>query len=92
MEGILFRPQGEPMVYPYTMAARISQFPWRHFWNESWFVRYGAGVSVFILLPIYLKINKFVNSPENEAMWREKKKQEAHDHHKHMEKLWEVRT
>ena len=92
MEGFLFRPQGGPMVYPYTMSARFSQFPWRYAWHEAWMVRYPIYAMVFVVFPLYWQIDKKLTSPENKKFWKEKRKHDFEHHRKEMEKIWEVRT
>lgn len=92
LEGIVFRPQGKPMAYPYTMSAKLSQFPWRFLWHRSWTSRYFAYAVVFLVWPAYWQIDKVLTGPENKALWREKRKHDAEHHRKHLEKLWEVRT
>lgn len=92
LEGWLFRPQGKPMPYPVTMAAKHSQFPWRHYWHECSHYRYSLA-AIIIVAALYRKIDRdFILSDANHAFWREKRKRD-HEHHKHMlEKEWEVRT
>lgn len=92
LNGIIFRPQGGPMVFPMTPSAKISQFPWRFFWHESWHARYMTYAIVFFVAPLYWKIDKALTSPENNALWREKRKHDREHHIKEMEKKWEVRT
>lgn len=92
LEGFLFRPQGGPMDFPTTPAARISQFPYRHLWHRSWVIRYWLGTTLFIIVPVYWQIDKFITSPENKKLWKEKRKHDKEHHQKEMEKIWEVRT
>lgn len=80
------------MVYPATVGAKISQFPYRHYWHNSWVIRYWAYSIVFVVVPLYWQIDKKLTSKENKALWREKRKHEV-EHIKHeMAKIWEVRT
>lgn len=92
LSGFLFRPQGKPMIFPYTVSAKVSQFPWAHHWHEAWVVRYLVGAMVFITFPLYWKIDQKLTSKENKALWREKRKKDAEHHRHHLEKQWEVRT
>lgn len=92
MEGFLFRPQGKPMPYPVTISAKISQFPYRHYWHEAWIIRYFTYALMFGVFPLYWQIDKKLTSPENKALWREKRKHDLEHHKKELEKLWEVRT
>lgn len=92
IKNFLIRPQGQPMIFPYTIGALIQHFPYRWVWNESGLVRYymyGLGLVVF---PLYYKISKKLTSPENKAIWKQKRKDEIEKHRKHCEHLWEVRT
>jgi hypothetical protein len=92
MEGFLFRPQGEPMIYPYGLAAKFSQFPYRYVWKECWHFRYIAYSMAFVVFPIYWQIDKKLTGPENSAYWREKRKHDLEHHHAELKKKWEVRT
>lgn len=92
LEGWITRPQGGPMIYPSTFAARWSQFPWRHHWHRSLFFRYSAYTFMLIVIPMYWKIDKFTTSKENKALWQEKRKKDHHHWQEQCEKLWEVRT
>lgn len=92
LEGFLFRPQGEPMVYPCTMSAKISQFPWKYAWREAWHFRYLVYAGAFLVVPLFWQIDKKLTSPENKAYWREKRKHDVEHHHAEMKKKWEVRT
>lgn len=92
LEGFLFRPQGKPMVYPYTLSAKISHMPWKFIWNESIIFRYYCYGMIFVVTPLIYKINKKLTSPDNKKFWKEKRKHDAEHHRQHIEKLWEVRT
>lgn len=80
------------MVYPYTMSAKISQFPWRYLWHESWQARYMVYATLFVVFPLAWKIDKKLTSPENKAYWREKRKHDYEHHYEECKKRWEVRT
>lgn len=92
LEGFLFRPQGEPMVYPYGFASKVSQFPYKFFWRESWHMRYMFYAAAFVVFPLYYQIDKKLTSPENKSLWREKRKHDREHHQAELEKKWEVRT
>lgn len=92
LNGFLFRPQGKPMIFPYTTAAKWSQFPYRYVWHEAWVFRYWVYASVFFVIPLYWKLDKKLTSKENKALWREKRKKDAEHHRHELEKKWEVRT
>lgn len=92
LEGFLFRPQGKPQVFPVTLGAKLSQFPYRTYWHEAWVIRYLMYAVCFVTLPLYWQIDKSLTSPQNKALWREKRKHELEHLKKDMEKIWEVRT
>lgn len=92
LEGLLFRPQGKPMAYPYTMAARFSQFPLRFAWNEAFVVRYFAYSYLLVVLPLGMWIDSKLTSPENKLLWKEKRKLDREHHEHEMAKVWEIRT
>lgn len=92
LEGTLIRPQGKRMIFPYTIAGKISQFPYRYTWNEAWHVRYMSYAFLLVVAPLYWKISKKLTSPENKAYWREKRKHDREHHQKELEKKWEIRT
>ncbi|XP_044728922.1 uncharacterized protein LOC123292359 [Chrysoperla carnea] len=71
---------GRPMKFPYTLSAKIAQFPFKHYLNNQWIWRYGA-ISCLICLPIFYKISKLANSPENVSKWKEIRRKEAEGHH-----------
>jgi len=71
---------GRPMKYPYTHAAKLAQFPYKHYWKNAWLVRYWC-YSLVLCAPIFYKIGKLTNSPGNVASWEEKKRKEAEHHH-----------
>ncbi|XP_013135660.1 PREDICTED: uncharacterized protein LOC106101095 [Papilio polytes] len=69
-----------PMKFPYTFSAKIAQFPLKYYLQNQWVWRYwfiGIGVS----LPIFYKIHKMANSPENVSKWAEIRRKEAAEHH-----------
>lgn len=92
LEGLVFRPQGGPMAYPYTLGAKISQFPYRQVWHECWHVRYLAGAYFFIVLPLYYTLDKQLTSPANKALWKAKRQHDREHRQHELEKMWEVRT
>lgn len=80
------------MAFPYTMAAKLSQFPYRFLWNESSALRYVTYAAIFVVGPLYWKMDQFLTSPENKALWKEKRAHDREHHRKELEKMWEVRT
>ncbi|KAK2716549.1 hypothetical protein QYM36_006884 [Artemia franciscana] len=68
------------MKYPYTISAKIAQFPHRFYFEKSrhyrwWF--YGMAAS----LPLFFWISSVANSPANIRAAEEKKRKEAEHHH-----------
>lgn len=80
------------MKFPYGLAAKLSQFPYRYLWHECWHIRYFAYASGFIVVPLYWQLDKFLCGPENTAYWREKRKHDLEHHREELKKKWEVRT
>ncbi|KYQ55972.1 hypothetical protein ALC60_05255 [Trachymyrmex zeteki] len=56
------------MKYPYTLTAKIAQFPFKYYVKNSWLFKYFL-LSTFITLPIFYKIQKLSYSPGNVAKW-----------------------
>lgn len=48
---------GRPMKYPYTFSAKIAQFPYKFYWNNSWFYRYYV-FGIILTTPLIYKIHK----------------------------------
>ncbi|RVE44115.1 hypothetical protein evm_011226 [Chilo suppressalis] len=71
---------GRPMKYPYTFSAKIAQFPFKHYLQNQWIWRYWM-ISIGVSLPVFYKIHKLANSPENVSKWAEKRRLEAAAHH-----------
>ncbi|KAH6925160.1 hypothetical protein HPB50_001401 [Hyalomma asiaticum] len=72
------------MKYPYTMTAKIAQFPYRFHFEKFWLIRYFlCGGFVFYMVFIVYPIHKAVNSPQNVAAHKElmRKQAEEHKHH-----------
>ncbi|XP_008205515.1 uncharacterized protein LOC100118244 [Nasonia vitripennis] len=71
-----------PMKYPYTLSAKIAQFPYKHYYKHSWAFKYFL-YSTIICLPIFYKIQKMSYSPENVKKWDEihRKEFSGADHH-----------
>lgn len=50
-----------PMKYPYTISAKIAQFPYRYYYQHSWMFKYLI-FGTLITLPIFYKIQKLCKS------------------------------
>lgn len=69
-----------PMKFPYTTAAQIMQFPFKHYWEKSWLFKYWL-ISTVICAPVFWKLQKMANTEENRKLWYEKRKKEFEGHH-----------
>ncbi|XP_012215392.1 uncharacterized protein roh [Linepithema humile] len=58
-----------PMKYPYTLSAKVAQFPFRYYVNHSWMFKYWL-IGIGISLPLFYKIQKLSYSPENVKKWK----------------------
>ncbi|CAG2163639.1 unnamed protein product [Oppiella nova] len=77
--------QGKPQVVPLTPMAGLSQMPFRWMFKTGWFFRYFVYANV-ICFPLWIYIQRKVNSPAAVAAWEAKKKA---DHHKeHEDHMW----
>lgn len=79
------------MVWPYTLSAKLSQYPYKYVWREAWNARFLV-YSIAFMIPILLKVDKTLTGPENKAYWREKRKHDREHHLEELKKKWEVRT
>ena len=50
-------PKGRPMKFPYTMSAKIAQFPYKYYLNNNWVARYWM-ISAIACIPIFYSIQK----------------------------------
>jgi len=74
------------MKYPYTLTAKLRQFPYKYHFNNLWMFRYylyAVGVST----PLFLYFHRLANSPANVAKYEEFKRKEAAEHAAHAEHL-----
>ncbi|XP_076235174.1 reduction of Rh1 [Calliopsis andreniformis] len=73
-----------PMKYPYTLSAKIAQFPFRMYYDYkgSWMFKWWI-FGTIATLPIFYKIQRMSYSPENVKKWREMDRQTflGHSHH-----------
>lgn len=84
-----------PMKYPYTLSAKIAQFPLKFHMQNSWIWRYYP-LGVLFSLPFFAFISKLgkhlllvnvqdlvssfvVNSPENKKKWEKIRRQEREE-------------
>ncbi len=77
--------QGPPMIVPLTQLAAVSQMPFRYEMKQSWFWRYWV-YSWILTMPLWIWIDRKVNSPAAKKAWADK---QASDHHKeHLAHMW----
>uniref|UniRef100_A0A6M2E1N1 Putative conserved plasma membrane protein n=1 Tax=Amblyomma tuberculatum TaxID=48802 RepID=A0A6M2E1N1_9ACAR len=72
------------MKYPYTMTAKIVQFPYKFHWQNFWLVRYyfcGGLVIYFVFM--VLPIHRAVNSPAAVAAHKERMRKQAEEERQH---------
>uniref|UniRef100_A0A1E1WYR7 Putative secreted protein n=1 Tax=Amblyomma aureolatum TaxID=187763 RepID=A0A1E1WYR7_9ACAR len=76
---------GRRMKYPYTLTAKIAQFPYKFHFKNFWFIRYylcGGFVVYFFFMVV--PIHRAVNSPAAVAAHRELMRKQAEEHqHRH---------
>ncbi|EZA54008.1 hypothetical protein DMN91_000991 [Ooceraea biroi] len=58
-----------PMKYPYTLTAKIAQFPFKYYWKHSWLFKYWL-IGIVVVSPVFYKIQKLSYSPENVEKWK----------------------
>ncbi|XP_014471112.1 PREDICTED: uncharacterized protein LOC106742556 [Dinoponera quadriceps] len=63
-DGVQYR----PMKYPYTIVAKVAQFPYKYYWKHSWLFKYLI-YSTVLSAPIFYKIQKISYSPANVEKW-----------------------
>uniref|UniRef100_A0A6G5AET0 Uncharacterized protein n=1 Tax=Rhipicephalus microplus TaxID=6941 RepID=A0A6G5AET0_RHIMP len=75
---------GRRMKYPYTLSAKIAQFPYKWHFQNFWFVRYFlcGGFVIYMVFIVY-PIHKAVNSPAAVAAHKELMRKQAEEHHHH---------
>uniref|UniRef100_A0A023FP45 Uncharacterized protein n=1 Tax=Amblyomma cajennense TaxID=34607 RepID=A0A023FP45_AMBCJ len=75
---------GRRMKYPYTLTAKLAQFPYKFHFQNFWLVRYYlCGGLVIYFFFIVLPIHRAVNSPEAVAAHKERKRKMAEEHQHH---------
>jgi len=72
----LFPTTDRTMKYPYTLTAQIKQFPYKWMFKNQWIFRYWIYGCV-VSLPVFWKISKMANSPENKKKWADSRAKEA---------------
>lgn len=58
------------MKYPYTWTAKIAQFPYKHYYENSWAFRYWL-YGVVVCAPMFYMLQKMSYSKENVEKWAE---------------------
>lgn len=67
------------MDYPYTMTAKLVNFPWKFYFTKQWIWK-TMPLALLVTSPLFYKIGQASNSPENVAKWKEIRRKE-HEHH-----------
>lgn len=47
---------GRPMKFPYTLSAKIAQFPYKFYFKNNWVFRYYI-FALAVSLPVFMKIS-----------------------------------
>merc|ERR1711915_175725 len=63
---------GRMMKYPYTLSAKIAQFPYGYYIKNQWVFRYYA-IALVVCAPVFSWIQKQTNSPANVELWEKKR-------------------
>ncbi|KAI5706277.1 hypothetical protein M8J75_006562 [Diaphorina citri] len=71
---------GRPMEYPYTYSAKLARFPYKFYLTKQWIWK-TMPFALLIVAPLYYKLSKLSNSPENVAKWKEIRRKELEGHH-----------
>ncbi|XP_053985989.1 uncharacterized protein LOC128880203 isoform X1 [Hylaeus volcanicus] len=68
---------GRPMKYPYTLTAKIAQFPFKMYFTspKSWVFKWWL-ISIIATAPLFYKIQRLSYAPENVKVWDEIHKKE----------------
>jgi len=64
---------GRVMKFPYTFSAQVAQFPLKFYMNNNWMWKYYA-IALGVCIPIFYKIGKASNTPENKRVWDENRR------------------
>ncbi|KAL1497418.1 hypothetical protein ABEB36_008394 [Hypothenemus hampei] len=59
-----------PMKYPYTLTAKIVQFPYKFYFQNNWVYRYYV-YAVVACFPVFWYITVLSNSKNNNAKWKD---------------------
>ncbi|KAK9509683.1 hypothetical protein O3M35_006944 [Rhynocoris fuscipes] len=63
-----------PMKYPYTLGAKIGQFPYKFMMNSVWPFKYYL-IAIGVCLPVFYKIGKQSHHPNNVRNWEKIRKE-----------------
>ncbi|XP_046687511.1 uncharacterized protein LOC124373152 [Homalodisca vitripennis] len=73
---------GRPMKYPYTISAKVAQFPFKFYYNNHWIFKYWF-FGILASAPLFYKIGKLSYSPDNVAKWEKIRHDNFSGHHEH---------
>lgn len=51
---------GRPMKFPYTLSAKLAQFPFKYYFKNNWVFRYYI-FSLALTFPVFMKISQLGN-------------------------------
>ncbi|KFB36672.1 AGAP000669-PA-like protein [Anopheles sinensis] len=67
------------MKFPYTLSAKVVQFPTQHYLKTQWIWRYYF-VAFGMSIPLFYKLHQLANDPANQANWAETKRKHHESH------------
>lgn len=70
------------MIYPYTMAAKIVQFPYKYYWENSWSFKHVI-IAYFVCLPVFYKLEKLSYAPSNVERFNKSKQKDLEEYYEH---------
>uniref|UniRef100_A0AAG5DAS8 Uncharacterized protein n=1 Tax=Anopheles atroparvus TaxID=41427 RepID=A0AAG5DAS8_ANOAO len=68
------------MKFPYTLSAKLAQFPIQHYLRTQWIWRYYF-VAFGISTPLFYKLHQLANAPANQLNWAETKRKQYEARH-----------
>ncbi|BET01741.1 Hypothetical protein NTJ_14557 [Nesidiocoris tenuis] len=71
---------GRPMRYPYTLTAKLAQFPFKYHYNNVWLFKYWL-FGIAVSLPLFVKIGRASFAPANVKTWEEIRRRDFSGHH-----------
>lgn len=66
--------EGRRMIYPYTLSAKIAQFPFRYYYDNVWLFKYFI-FGIVASFPLFFYLGRKSYSPENVAEWKKNREE-----------------